>query len=232
MRKRLLFSGFAVFSLLLVSCENEVDLTAEWKDLPVVYGLVNRQDSTHFIRIERAFQDQDGSAFAAAANADSLYYDNSMVATIENLTTGDLVTLQRVNGEDYGFFREEGDFVVSPNILYRASGADIPMSGGQKIRLTLNRSGNADPVTATTTVIGEITPLGNISVGKDVDFPTDRDVSFRWRNPTEAKIFDLNFHFRYAEENLSNPGEFEMKSVVWKAGKAIEATSSEQTVYK
>ena len=232
MEKRLLFLGLMAILFSVVACDNEVDLTADWVDLPIVYGLINEQDTVHYIRVEKAFQDQNGDAFLAAQTFDSLYYDESLVVSVENLTTGDIVNFERVNGEDYGFFREEGDFVVSPNILYRAEAADIPMEGSQRLKLILDRPGDNDLVTAETVVIGEIIPQGNISAGKDVDFPTDRDVTFRWRSPLDAKIFDLNFYFNYAEESLANPGEFEFKTAVWEAGKGIEASGGEQTAYK
>jgi len=219
-------------ALIFAACENEVDLTADWKDVPVVYGLLDRQDTTYFIRVEKAFQDENGSAFAAAANPDSLYYPPEVVVRLENVTTGQSAVMERVNGEDYGLPRDNGEFAQSPNILYRLPAGQLPFEGGQRARLSIERGDNLPLVTGEATVIGEIVPLNSLNTGMELAIPGDRDVSFRWRAATGAKIYDLNLFFNYAEENLSNPGQFEFKSLKWEIAKGIISSGEAQEIYR
>lgn len=46
----LLISLFSVFS-----CETDVEVNAPWKEVTIVYGLLSQNDSTHFIKINKAF---------------------------------------------------------------------------------------------------------------------------------------------------------------------------------
>ncbi len=69
---RLLF----VFSTLIFlnSCSTDIDVAADWKDIPVVYSILNSTDSTHYVRIQRAYLDEKTSALVYAPIADSNYY--------------------------------------------------------------------------------------------------------------------------------------------------------------
>ena len=60
---------------LFSACENEVDLTADFRNIPIVYGLLNHGDSINYIRIQKAYLPADGeSALDVALNPDSLFY--------------------------------------------------------------------------------------------------------------------------------------------------------------
>ena len=53
-------------SVFLLSCKEDFDIAAEKKDIPVVYGLLSRQDTAHYIKVERAFLVPGRSAFEIA----------------------------------------------------------------------------------------------------------------------------------------------------------------------
>ena len=61
------------------SCSNDFDLVDTWKDIPIVYGLLNVNDSVQYIRVEKAFLDEETSALVIAQEPDSLYYGNISV---------------------------------------------------------------------------------------------------------------------------------------------------------
>ena len=81
-----LIGGLFTFS----ACDNEIDLVAEWKSIPVVYGLINVQDTAHYLRIEKAFLDPSVGAPTLAQIPDSLYYDNILVQIERTGATTDL----------------------------------------------------------------------------------------------------------------------------------------------
>jgi hypothetical protein len=41
--------------LAFTSCETDFELNAEWKDITIVYGILNQNDTAHYIRIQKAF---------------------------------------------------------------------------------------------------------------------------------------------------------------------------------
>ena len=78
---------FTIYGILLFSaCSEDFILTEPWKDIPVVYGLINRVDSAQYIRVEKLFVDENIPAVDMAKVADSIYYKNAKVYLI-NLTS-------------------------------------------------------------------------------------------------------------------------------------------------
>jgi hypothetical protein len=55
------------------SCKNDVEINGEWKDISVVFGLLNQSDTAHYVRISKAFLGE-GDALVFAQQFDSLYY--------------------------------------------------------------------------------------------------------------------------------------------------------------
>ena len=75
-----LFSFFA-FLILFNACSTDVDLYADYKDITVVYGLLDSDADTNFIKINKAFLGP-GNAYDIALNADSCNYPEKLNARI------------------------------------------------------------------------------------------------------------------------------------------------------
>ncbi|MFT4535679.1 MAG: hypothetical protein ACI9P5_003049 [Saprospiraceae bacterium] len=127
--------GFFVI-LFFISCDNELDLVADFKEVPIVYGLIDRTDTAQYVRVERAFADRAVSANEIAQNPDSLYYDDITVKLI-NKRTGSEFILQRVDGNLEGYPREDGVFATSPNYLYKVKTVNFPLAIGDSISLEI-----------------------------------------------------------------------------------------------
>ncbi len=77
-----------IFPAFFVACETDIDVTAEYKDITIVYGLLSRNDSVHYLRINKAFLG-DGNVMEYVTNADSSsYYDNLEVTLTETTSSG------------------------------------------------------------------------------------------------------------------------------------------------
>ena len=109
---------FALFILSFCACSNELDLTASYQDIPVVYGLISPQDTAHYLRIERGFIDEEIAPDVIAQNPDSLYYEDVM-ARLTRVSNGQSIEFIRVDGNDEGYPREDGAFANAPNYLYK-----------------------------------------------------------------------------------------------------------------
>ncbi len=71
------------FFFAMGSCSTDFEINAEWKDIAVVYGLLNQNDTAQYIRLSKAFLGTE-SAFVMAQEADSIYYDQADVYLIPN----------------------------------------------------------------------------------------------------------------------------------------------------
>ena len=68
----------------LTSCSEEVNLTGDFKETAVVYGLLDHADSLHYVKITRAFIGP-GNALEIAQIPDSSYFDNVELTVSEYL---------------------------------------------------------------------------------------------------------------------------------------------------
>ncbi len=54
--------GLIITAFLFTACDNELVVTDQWKDIPVVWGFLSKSDTAHYIRVEKAFLDPKISA--------------------------------------------------------------------------------------------------------------------------------------------------------------------------
>ena len=73
--KKLVLSAIGLAVMLgLHSCSEDFEITAPYKDITVAYGILNITDTAHYIRIQKAFLDENKSAIDMAKVADSNFY--------------------------------------------------------------------------------------------------------------------------------------------------------------
>jgi len=201
-----------ILTLTLVSaCETDFELEAPPRDIPVVYGFLSKQDTAHYIRVERAFQTDGADARDVAQDPDAIYYDNISVE-LERILTGQRFTLTAVNGNDEGYPREDGPFVEQPNLLYKIDANEIDLRGGEPIRLLINRSDNLPTITAETEILDDIEPR-ETSPSSPINMQYDRNVSISWIVGEKAQLFDLRMRINYRERAAG--GSFESRSLEW-----------------
>jgi len=125
----------ALLMLFFTSCENDVDITAEWKEVIAVYGLLDPLQESQYIKVNKAFLNEDGSAYKIAQIPDSLFLDSANV-TLTRLNTGQLISLFRVDEVT----KDSGTFSSAVNYLYRT---DEKIFENEPYRLKVNspRSG-------------------------------------------------------------------------------------------
>ena len=205
--------GLLVLSALWTSCDNELVVTDEWKDIPVVWGLLNKSDTAHYIRVEKAFLDPNTSALNIAQIPDSLYYENATV-TLKRVNTGTVFTLERVDGDLEGYPRESGIFADSPNYLYKIKANVINLVVGEEYEFSLVRSDNTAPVIARTIILPKPV-LRNPSAGSKISFKRNALTTFMWNEIPDAGIFDLKFRIHYSERTPETNNQFVPKFFDW-----------------
>ena len=202
----------ALVGLLLVSsCNNELDLTTEWEDIPVVYGLLSIQDTTHYVRVEKAFLDPEISALELAQVADSIYYGPEVTVSLRRESTGETFQMERINGEDIGLSRDPGVFANAPNILYALDADDIELQADDPVSILIDRP-TAGVATARTTMVGNIDVGANAppaTVGSNgLTITEDGEVGLSFRRTDAAAIYQTTMFIRVQEfVNGSSRGE-------------------------
>ncbi|NCX95582.1 MAG: hypothetical protein EBX41_04075, partial [Chitinophagia bacterium] len=108
--------------LWISSCSEKFNVAAPYKNITVIYGLLDRADTAHYIRIQKAYLDESISALVMAKNADSNFYKSLNVWVEEQTLQGSTISkipLTRVAIDSEGYEKPEGTFFTTPNYAYK-----------------------------------------------------------------------------------------------------------------
>lgn len=121
--KKIIFPLLSLaFLFFATGCSEKFDVAAPYKNITVIYGLLDQADTAHYVRIQKAFLDQDKSAVNMAKTADSNFYANLNVRIDRYDFTGkykDSIHLDRVDLNNEGYPKQPGAFFTSPNYAYK-----------------------------------------------------------------------------------------------------------------
>lgn len=202
--------------IVLSGCSTDLDLNAEYEEIPVVYGLLNAKDSVHYVRIQKAFLGQR-SAEEDAKVRDSTYYDHKLDVTVTALDengnpNGQTFRLNRVNGDTMGLDKESGAFAEDPNELYRFRGNLNPEL---TYRFTMENPKTGKRISAETPLVQDFKVERPIPAF-DLRFLPELSEDFKWDVAPNGKVTELLMRFRYYEWEKGNPGSREAKHIDWR----------------
>lgn len=106
-----------VLGALFSSCSTELDINADWEEKTIVYSIINRSNSEHFIRIHKAYLDPTKAALTMAPIKDSLYFTNADVR-IEEYKDNALINTYICERIDTNAM-QPGPFANPDQVLYR-----------------------------------------------------------------------------------------------------------------
>ena len=228
MKKLLLL--LPVVGLFLAACSNEFEVTAPWKEVPVVYGLISPDDTAHYVRVEKAFLDPEKSALEIAKIADSIYYpENAITVFLERDSDKKRFQMTRVDGAKEGYPRKDGIFATSPNWLYKVKptpGQPV-LEVGKKYNVVVTRADGQPDITGSTIIPDDYT--FNSPDQKQTPplmiFQNDQAFDVQWRTDVNALYFNVYMTVRYREE-APDGTVLAKKSIVWKAATNVTRKST------
>jgi len=202
---RLLF----LFPIILAcsSCSENFNVAAPYKPITVVYGLMDPGDTAHYIRIEKAFLDNNRSAIDMAKNPDSSFY-SSLAVHLKEISAGSLLTddlLDRVDLNKEGYTKDTGAFFSTPNYAYKSKRKLLP---GNTYRLIIMNTITGQVDSAETTIIDNFKVSDFSSAYYSVSFPNvhpEDDFKLTLASiPANAALYEgiITFHWSTRNGNL------------------------------
>ena len=115
---------FAPIAMLLSACSTDFDVTAPYKEIPVVFGILNKDESVQYIKINKAYLNDEGSAVLAGSVPDSNIYpypiEAKLFATYTPITDANIKYIDSVVLDTVHLNKEAGSFNAN-NIFYKTT---------------------------------------------------------------------------------------------------------------
>ncbi len=223
------FAALLAGAFLLNSCSNDFELTSEWKEIPVVFAILNPSDEFHYVRIEKAFLDPERNALEVAQIADSLYYPEGAISVfIKQKDNAALYPLTRVDGNTVGFVRDTGIFATTPKWLYRFSSNDLPGGLREKTeyQLVIKRSNGQPDITAATIIpqAFQLVSPNPTNTPPVVQFVGKSPTTFRWTHDDNAVFFNVTLNIPYREVDANTGAIILRDTIQWRPVNNMPAT--------
>lgn len=205
------------------ACSTDVELYADYKDIPVVYGLIDATADTNFVRINRAFSssnDNPINAYEVALIADSCNYPGKLDARIieyklgfgnQYSPTGNVFVLDTmtIHDKDTGIFYAPHQKVYYTTKTFRQD----TENARYKYRLAIYK-GN-DTITSETGVVGGENFRILTGMTSFVPDSTANTAKISFKSANNTAFYDVKMYFNYREKR----GATEVnKQVKWDFG--------------
>jgi hypothetical protein len=212
MRKVLVFT-ISIISLFLGSCSNDLEINAPWKDVTVVFGLLNKNETTHYIRISKAFLGE-GDALQFASQFDSLYYNPDLldvkVYRVYNGVVEDSFLCAAVTDID----KDPGIFSSPSQILYSF---DAVLTGSVNensiYRLVVKNKQTGNVATSETELVNNITLITPGNAIDELPLYPQNATLIKYKTGENGKMYELFLRFKYREYSLLDQSDIVSKVV-------------------
>ena len=232
MRKYFYFTiGILLISFSFNSCKEDVELVGEFKETAVIYGLLDQSESTHFIKINRAFIGP-GNALEIAKIPDSSYF-SSVNATIteylNNYKTGKswilkdtVINTKNTNGVFYApteklyYFDDTSLGGLNPNAIYKLE--IIIYKGTNKEFIVSGETGLVNGITS-----------GQSSQNAAFDFINNSDGKLKATNVSVSNTGNasvINASIKIEFDEYQNSTIVNPVSIIWNTGESEVQSNS------
>ncbi len=196
-----LFIAFLTLGI-IGGCSTDVELNADWRNITVVYGLLDKNDTYHYVKINKAYLG-DGNALTYAAIRDSSEYaPGQMTAYIDEKINGNVVRTFPLRDTVLNNKSANGIFYSPTHTVYYFVANDLDEAATYELKIQVN--GAEDLITAETPLVQ--------------DFVISRPFANIPGAPAQTQI-------TFANANSSSSGQYPSEAVKW--GEAPNGTRYE-----
>lgn len=234
-----------LFLLISSSCTTDFDITGDWQEITVVYGLMNQNNDTTFLKINKAFLGED-NALTMANIPDSSSYFNDLEVSVQEWKVspaGDingtrLYILKTITFDTTTFYKKEpGQFYSGNQILYKAYTKEM-LSADNIYILKIRNKKSGKEISGRTILVGDYSitqPMNTIDFTK----PT-QPAGVKWKTGKNGRRYEVTIRFNYKElpsgqtDTLYKHFDWlvnTMKSDELTGGKVLETSYSKKYFY-
>ncbi|MCD4736758.1 MAG: hypothetical protein K8R53_12000 [Bacteroidales bacterium] len=216
---KLLYRLTIVFFLAtIISCETDFDITADWEDITVVYGLLDQKSEVQYIKINRGFIGK-GNALDMAAVPDSSNYLFKMDVRIEEWEEDGSGLIRTITFDTTTVYnKEEGTFPYPEQIVYKSEppyiyhlkttvGDTFWLNQESVYKLIVYNQVNEKEIYSETILVHDfeiIRPIYETEMNFKFDL-NNQDIKkeFKWKNATNGTRYEFLLNFIFDEVDIN-----------------------------
>ncbi len=214
---------FVVTALLIVlfnRCSTDVDIYSDYKDITIVYGILDKSDDTLWIKVTKAFLGS-GNALEFAQNPDSSNYPYKLDVELTAIKNGseiqkfifDTITIHNKQAGDSVFYYPD-------QLMYYAV-RTAALNSEAVYHLSIKKS--KGDIEAQTSVIPDFPITYPVS---RINFNYEKEIE--WKSAVNAKRYEIGLTFHY-RELWPNSADTLDKTISWSLGikKSVNTNGNE-----
>lgn len=191
---KLFFLSLLLFAL-LPGCNKELNVNADWKDITVVYALLDQARDTTFIKITKAFLGP-GDALQFAKISDSSNYPDKLVVRLEewdgstykNTFFLDTLTIHnKVAGDSVFYYPDQ--------LMYFTT---VKLNENYQYKLYIDDTISGKEVTAESGLVHDFAIEKPLPYFK-MDFRPEYNNEVKWYTAKAGRRYQMNIRFHYQE---------------------------------
>ena len=213
---------------ILFSCETDFDVNANWKDVTIVYGLIDPNNEDQLIKINKAYLGQ-GDAIQMASISDSTNYDPSnlivKIHRVREQVFNTYDTLSTVVLTDTVLDKDDGLFSSDDNIIYTFKKPSSFYNTNSIYVLEILNLSSGQKVTSETEIINSfsfesLNPSFEWGLynGELADSLRFRTKNIEWQNSNNGVIYQLDILINYLENGDVNSLSWSQPLVEYSSG--------------
>jgi len=205
----------------LYSCNKDLKVNADWKDITVVYALLDQKADTTYIKITKAFLGP-GDAMQFAKIPDSSNYPDKLEVRLDGYDGTNLVHSYACDTVTV-HNKEAGDsiFYFPDQLMYYSTGA---LNQDYHYKLYIRNRQTGKEITSETDLIH------TFSIDRPqviASFPPDQYFEVKWNPAENGKRYQLVIRFLYYEAKTDDPQNIVLKYVDWLVFNNVKATENQ-----
>lgn len=205
------FGLLALVGYIMSSCSTEIDINAPNLDVPIVYCLLDTEDSVQYLKLNKTYL-----VYTAAVEnpplSDSQYFEGNIQVVLErweNNRPVEVIEFLPTNEVP----KQPGFFPNDKNLLYKA---DTRIRASSKYMINIYLENKEKIVYAATTTIGSLNVVDPMDLeARKVSLNVGLNYTARWQQVSNAGIYQVVLRFHYAE---TQDGDRTEKYLDWPQG--------------
>jgi hypothetical protein len=212
-----------VVSLGFTSCENDVDLNSEYKEITIVYGLLSQSQDRQYIKITKAFQTEGNVYVAAKDPANSVYDPKDLEVSLDEYKNDNYISSIYLDSTLITN-KDTGDF-YSPNEIIYVTPVGYKLNQNNEYRLIIKNKATGNIITSKTTLVHDFSILRPLALLKYANFEGNYNQKVEWTPAENGALNQFVIRFYYTDVPQSGPTSSHYVDMVFPTKRAEKNSS-------